>query len=134
MLFKTDLMAYKNHKSENMDYHSMSLTELKHAAKNHVPKIKQYYIKSRVELIKILSMTEFSEEMINAKKTIAELRKEAQERALPNIWKLRRAELIELLYPSSKQNNQDNNRGKEHHNPEQGNSDQVGVNVLKDTP
>ena len=127
-------MAYKNHILRNMDYHSMSLTELKQAAKNHTPKIKQYYIKSRVELIRILSMTEFTDEMINSKKTIAELRKEAQDRKLPNIWKLRRAELIELLYPSSKQNNQDNNSGKEHDNPEQGNSNEIGVNVLKDAP
>ena len=83
-----------------MDYHSMSLSELKQSAKEHRPKIKQYYIKSRLELIKILTMTEFTPEMIISKKTIADLRKEAQQRKLPNIWKLRRAELVELLYPS----------------------------------
>jgi len=110
----------------------MSLTELKQAAKNHSPKIKQYYIKSRLELIKILTMTEFTPEMIISKKTIADLRKEAQERKLPNIWKLRRAELVELLYPSSKQNDQNNNGGNKHHDPQQGNRDEVGVNILKD--
>lgn len=115
-----------------MDYHSMSLNELKQAAKNHSPKIKQYYIKSRLELIRILTMTEFTVEMINSKKTIAELRKEAQERKLPNIWKLRRAELMELLYPSTKEDYQDNNGGKKHHDPQEGNRDEVGVNVLKD--
>lgn len=82
----------------------MSLTELKQSAKAHRPKIKQYYIKTRVELIKILTMTEFTLEMIMSKKTITELRKEAQERKLPNIWKLRRAELVELLYPSIQPN------------------------------
>jgi hypothetical protein len=106
-----------------IDYHSMSLAELKLEAKNHTPKIKQYYIKTRIELIKLLSMNEFPVEMVNAKKTIAELRKEAQERKLPNIWKLRRADLVELLYPSSKQDNQDNNNGKEHDNPEKGKCD-----------
>ena len=111
----------------------MSLAELKQAAKNHTPKIKQYYIKSRIDLIKILTMTVFTEEMINSKKTIAQLRKEAQDRKLPNIWKLRRAELIELLYPSSKQDNQDNNSGKKHDSPENTNSDEVGINVLKDS-
>lgn len=116
----------------NMDYHSMSLNELKQSAKNHSPKIKHYYIKSRHELIKILTMTEFTPEMINSKKTIAELRKEAQERKLPNIWKLRRVELMELLYPSAKENNQDNDGGKKHDDPQQGNSDEVGVNILKD--
>lgn len=116
-----------------MDYHSMSLPELKLQAKNHTPRIKQYYIKSRLELIKILSMKEFPVEMVIAKKTIADLRKEAQERKLPNIWKLRRSELVELLYPSSEQDNQDNNSGEKHNNPEKGERDQVRINVLKNT-
>jgi hypothetical protein len=116
-----------------MDYHSMSLVELKQAAKSHVPKIKQYYVKSRLELIKLLSMKEFPIEMLISKKTIAELRKEAQDRKLPNIWKLRRAELVELLYPSPEQNNQNNNSREKHNNPEKGERDQVGVNMLKNT-
>ena len=116
-----------------MDYHSMSLAELKLQAKNHTPRIKQYYIKSRLDLIKLLSMKELPVEMVIAKKTIAELRKEAQARKLPNIWKLRRSELVELLYPSSEQNNQNNDDGKEHNNPEKGESDKVGVDVLKNT-
>ena len=116
-----------------MEYHSMSLMDLKQAAKNHMPKIKQYYIKSRLELIRILTMTEFTQEMVVAKKTIAELRKEAQERKFPNIWKLRRAELVELLYPSSKQDNQNDNGGKEHNHPEKSDGDEVGVDVLKHT-
>lgn len=104
------------------DYHSMSLVELKKAARDHVPKIKQYYIKSRAELIQILSMNEFTGEMINEKKTIAQLRKEAQQRNLPGIWKMRRSELVELLYPSTKQNNQNNDGRKEHNNPQKGES------------
>ena len=114
-----------------MDYHSMSLPELKQHAKNHTPKIKQYYIKSRAELIQLLSMKEFPEQMILAKKTIAELRKEAQERKLPGIWKMRRAELMELLYPSTEQNNKNDNSGKEHNNPQKGESNEVGVDILK---
>ena len=109
----------------------MSLADLKLHAKNHTPKIKQYYIKSRIELIRILSMPEFPVEMVIAKKTIADLRKEAQERKLPSIWKLRRAELVEILYPNTKQNNEDNNDGKKHNNPEKGERDQVGIDVLK---
>ena len=111
----------------------MSLVELKQAAKNHDPKIKQYYVKSRLELIKLLSMKEFPVEMLISKKTIADLRKEAQNRKLPNIWKLRRSELVELLYPSSQQNNQNNNSGEKHNNPEKGERDEVGVDVLKNT-
>lgn len=116
-----------------MDYHSMCLTELKQAAKAHTPKIKQYYIKSRLELIRLLTMTEFPTEMIIEKKTIAELRKEAQLRKLPNIWKLRRSELVEILYPSSKEDKQDNNDGKEHDDPKEGEPEDVGVKVVEDT-
>jgi hypothetical protein len=105
-----------------MEYHSMSLMELKQVAKEHTPKIKQYYIKSRLELIKLLSMKEFPEEMILEKKTITELRKEAQNRGLANIWKLKRSELMELLYPSSQQNNQYNDDRKKHDNPQESKS------------
>ena len=118
------------------DYHSMSLVELKHAAKNHTPKIKQYYVKSRAELIQILTMNQFTQDMIVAKKTLAELRKEAQERKLPGIWKLRRAELVELLYPSSsctQQNDKNDNHGEKHNNPEKSESENVRVEVLKDS-
>lgn len=110
----------------------MSLVDLKQAAKNHTPKIKQYYIKSRAELIQILT-NEFTPDMIIAKKTIAELRKEAQDRNLPGIWKMRRAELVELLYPGPKQNNKNYNGRKEHDYPQKGEGNEVGVNVLKDT-
>ena len=109
------------------DYHSMSLVDLKHAAKNHVPKIKQYYIKSSAELIQILSMTEFTQDMIIAKKTLAELRKEAQLRKLPGIWKLRRAELVELLYSGSKQNDKNDDGGKKHDDPQEGESKEVRI-------
>lgn len=117
-------------------YHDMSLVELKQAAKNHTPKIKQYYIKSRAELIQILTMSTFTETMIVQKKTIAELRKEAQSRKLPGIWKMRRAELVELLYPSNpstKQDNKNDDDGKEHNNPEKGEGEKVGVDVPKDS-
>lgn len=116
------------------DYHDMSLVELKYAAKNHVPKIKQYYIKSRAELIQILTMGEFTQDMIVAKKTLAELRKEAKERKLPGIWNMRRAELVELLYPSNpgpKQNDKYDNSGKEHDDPKKGECEEVGVDVLE---
>jgi hypothetical protein len=115
------------------DYHAMSLAELKQVAKNHVPKIKQYYIKSKVELIQILTLKDFPEEMIVSKKKISELRKEAQARKLPGIWTLRRSELIQLLYPSTNQNNKDNNNGKEHDHPQKGERHQIRVNVVEDT-
>jgi hypothetical protein len=61
------------------------------------------------------------------KLTIQELRKEAKDKNLPNIWKLRRSELIELLYPSPQQDNKNNDSGKEHDTPEKGECKKVRV-------
>lgn len=77
-------------------------------------------------------MKNFPEEMLLEKKTITELRKEAQERKLPNIWKLRRAELLELLHPSSQQYNKDDNNRQKHDNPEESEREEVGINIVKD--
>lgn len=98
----------------------MSLVELKEVARDHKPPIKQYYIKSRLELIKILSMKELPESFILEKKKIVDLRKEAIEKGFKNIWKLKRHELMELLYPRSQQNNQNDDHAKKHNNPQQG--------------
>jgi hypothetical protein len=83
-----------------MDYHTMSLVELKLIARDRTPKIKKYYIMPRAVLIEILSMDELPVSFVIEKKTIHVLRKEAQMKSLPNIWNLKRAELMELLYPS----------------------------------
>ncbi len=96
----------------------MTLVELKQAARDHTPPIKHYYIKSRLELIQILCMKELPQSFLLEKKTIAELRKEAIHRGHKNIWKLKKAELMELLYPSTHQHNQDDNHAKKHDNPE----------------
>jgi hypothetical protein len=96
----------------------MSLVELKREARDHQPKIKQYYIKSRLELIQILSMGRLPDTFVLEKKTIAELRKEAIEKGIKNIWKLKRAQLMDILYPSSNKNNQDDNSTQKHENPQ----------------
>jgi len=82
----------------------MSLADLKQVAKNHIPKIKQYYVKSKAELIKILTMTDFPEEMKIEKMRMADLREEAKKRGHKNFWKMRRDELVQLLYASSEKN------------------------------
>jgi hypothetical protein len=82
-----------------MDYHSMSLAELKQVARDRTPKIKKYYIIPRAKLIELLTMENLPQSFIIEKKTIHELRKEAQTKNLPNIWNLKRSELMELLYP-----------------------------------
>ncbi len=98
----------------------MSLVELKQAARDHKPPIKFYYIKSRLELIQILCMKELPQSFVLEKKTIAELRKEALERGHKHIWKLKKAELMELLYPRAHQNYQNDNHTKKHDDPEEG--------------
>ena len=117
-----------------MDYHSMSLVDLKKVARD-LPKerkIKQYYIKSRHELIQLLTMTELPKQMRIDKLTLAELRKEAREKGIPQLWTYRRNQLCEILYPSTQEQNQNNNDGKKHGNPEQGESENVRVDVGKD--
>lgn len=100
-----------------MDYHTMSLVDLKKAAKDHNPKIKHYYIKSRRELIELLTMPTLPQKNIIEKKKISELRKEAKHRGYGDIWKFKKSELIELLYPSPKENNQNNDHANKHDNP-----------------
>lgn len=100
----------------------MSLVELKQAAKDHKPPIKHYYIKSRLELIQILSMKEFPASFVLQKKTIAELRKEAIARGHKHIWKLKKAELMDLLYPRANKDNQNDNHAEEHDDPKKSES------------
>ena len=78
----------------------MSLADLKQIARDRTPKIKKYYIIPRAKLIELLMMDKLPDSFIIEKKTIHELRKEAQAKQLPNIWNLKRCELMELLYPT----------------------------------
>jgi len=110
-----------------MDYHSMTLPELKEQAKNNVPKIKHYYIKTRLELIKLLTMDTLPDSFRIEKLTIQQLRDEARNKGLPNIWKLRRTELIELLYPSPQKDDKDNDGGKKHDTPQEGEGKKVRI-------
>lgn len=102
-----------------MDYEALSLAELKKIAKDHTPKIKKYYIKSKAELIVILTMKEFTREMIVEKMTIDELRKEVKQLGHTNFWKLRREQLVSLLSTSPHKNDENDNHTQEHNNPEE---------------
>jgi hypothetical protein len=79
-------------------YHSMSLVELKQVAKTR--RIKMYYTKKRVELIRLLSMPELPDSFKIEKLTILQLREQAKERGMRGFWKLSRDELVKVLYPS----------------------------------
>jgi hypothetical protein len=84
-----------------MDFHSMSLNELK-AYCAQLPKgrrIKHYYIKSRAELCHLLSLPELPAEMKVEKLTIHDLRKLAKDKNIRGIWSLNKKELQDLLFP-----------------------------------
>jgi hypothetical protein len=117
-----------------MEYHTMSLVDLKKAARD-LPKdrkIKQYYIKSRHELIQLLTMGELPSEMRIEKITLADLRKEAKEKGIPGLWKYRRSELCSLLYPSPKEQNKYDKNGEKHNDPEKCERKNVRVEVGED--
>jgi len=97
----------------------MSFQDLKAVAKNHRPRIKHYYIKSRLQLIQLLSMNELPQSYIIEKKTIQELRDEAKVKGFAaGIWKMSRVELVDLLYPSPDENHQNNDGGEKHDYPQ----------------
>ena len=110
-----------------MDYQSMSLVDLKKAAKDHRPPIKYYYVKSRKDLIEILTMPVMPPKMIKEKLRIQDLRKLARERNIPNIWRMRRSTLIDLLYPDAKEDDEDNDDAEEHDAPKKGEGNDVRV-------
>lgn len=110
-----------------MDYHSMSIADLKKAAKDHRPRIKHYYIKTRLELIQLLSMKELPQSYVVEKMKISELRQQAKEKGFIGIWRLRKRELIDLLYPSAEKNDKNDDRGDKHHAPKEGEGKKIGV-------
>lgn len=87
-----------------MNYHTMSLVELKQVAKTR--HIKQYYIMRRHELIHLLSMKTLPEEMKIEKMTIIELRNIAKERGYRGFWTLHRDQLVSILFPNYSDNRQ----------------------------
>lgn len=118
------------------DYTQMSREELKKVAKDHRPKIKYYYIKSRQELIDLLTMPALPESFRIEKLTIAELRKEAKARGVRdqngrpmNVWTARKKDLLEALYPSPQKNDENDDGGQKHNAPEKGEGEDVGVEV-----
>lgn len=102
---------------DKMDYHTFSLAELKVIARDHRPRIKQYYIKTKIELLQILTSKQFPDKLRIEKMKLNELRAEAVKQNIPGPWKLRRKQLVELLYPSTQQDNQNNDSTEKHNDP-----------------
>ena len=124
-LGKTDLCETNERTGtmETPDYSSMYLADLKLIAKTR--RIKMYYIKSKEELVNLLNMPELPQAMKVEKMTIRELRQEAKARGVPSIWGRRRGDLVNILFPENLQqaapneNNQDERKAHEHHQPEE---------------
>ena len=119
-----------------MDYSDLSLIELKQQAKTR--RIKQYYIMKRAQLIDLLSMKQLPRHFAIEKMTIHELREEAKRKGLRGVWGLPRALLVELLFPPNQEdgevgkaaankNQEDQGEANKHHEPEQHDSENVGV-------
>lgn len=77
----------------------LTFQELKKVAKNHIPKIKKYYTMTKAELLIRLQLKDVPIELLNEKKTLEDLQKEAKLKEIPRVWSYRRDELIKLLYP-----------------------------------
>jgi hypothetical protein len=103
-----------------MDYSSLSLIDLKRAAKGRG--LKLYYVRPKEELIALLSLPELPLELQLQKRTIRQLRQEAKARGLSGFWGLSRGELLTLLYPdqqgSSDKNQKNEGHAHEHDAPE----------------
>lgn len=118
-----------------MDYSVLSLLELKQEAKGR--RIKQYYIMKRLQLIDLLSLSELPAAMKIEKMTIIELRDKAKARGLRGFWSLSRERLVELLFPNeqdgevgeatSNKNQENHGEANKHHQPQQHDSEEVGV-------
>lgn len=96
---------------------SLSLVELKQLAKTR--RIKMYYTKKRVELIRLLSMPDLPDSFKIEKLTIVQLRDQAKEKGMRGFWKLSRDELVNLLYPTGELSSQINKESKISNHPDE---------------
>jgi hypothetical protein len=115
------------------NYNKMYLADLKLIAKTR--RIKMYYVKTKEELVSLLTLKELPQAMKVEKMTIHELRAEAKKRNVVGFWNLRRGALVELLFPNIQNVNkaapneyeENESQADEHHQPEEHNTKQVGV-------
>jgi hypothetical protein len=115
------------------NYETMYLSELKLIAKTR--RIKMYYIKSKEELIELLTMAELPLEMRIEKMTNKQLQAEAKNRGITGVTGLRRPALINLLFPktedvsktTSDENQEDQSQTDKHHQPEEHDPEEIGV-------
>ena len=132
---KMDLKNLSKWTSLKMEtnYESMYLSELKLIAKTR--RIKMYYIKSKEELVELLTMKELPLEMRIEKMTNKQLQVEAKNRGITGVTGLRRPALINMLFPknenisktTSNENQEDKSQTDEHHQPEEHDPEEVRI-------
>jgi hypothetical protein len=129
VLVKVDRLTF----TMEPNYQKMYLADLKLIAKTR--RIKLYYVKTKDELIHLLTLPELPLAMRIEKMTIHQLRAEAKKRHINGFWELRRDALVELLFPkteyvnetSSNKNQEDEGETQKHHQPEEHDTKEVGV-------
>jgi hypothetical protein len=115
------------------NYSKMYLSELKLIAKTR--RIKMYYVKSKDELIELLTMKELPLEMRIEKMTNKQLQAEAKSRGITGVTGLRRPALINILFPktddvsktATDENEENHSKTDEHHQPEEHDPEEVRV-------
>lgn len=115
------------------NYETMYLSELKLIAKTR--RIKMYYVKSKEELVELLTMKELPLEMRIEKMTNKQLQAEAKNRGITGVTGLRRPALINLLFPktedvsktSTDENQEDQSQTDKHHQPEEHDPEEVRI-------
>ena len=115
------------------NYSKMYLSELKLIAKTR--RIKMYYIKSKEELIELLTMKELPLEMRVEKMTNKQLQAEAKTRGITGVTGLRRPALINILFPKTEdisktatnQDQEDQGKADKHHQPEEHDPEEVRI-------
>jgi hypothetical protein len=122
---------------EPINYNKMYLADLKLIAKTR--RIKMYYVKTKEELVTLLSMAELPQAMKVEKMTIHQLRKEARARNISGFWSLRRGDLVTLLFPENvnqaapNKNEENHGEADKHHQPEEHDPKEVGVENVENS-
>jgi hypothetical protein len=120
------------------DLNALPLASLKKMAKDR--RIKQYYILPKARLVELLSMAELPSRYKIEKMTIIELREVARQRDLRGFWNLNKHQLTRMLFPenddaventTSHQHEKNDSQAGKHENPENQDTDKVGVELVE---
>ena len=143
---KTDmrsiLLCYgKNRLNNEMsDLNSLPLSALKKLVVERGLKLKNYYILPKAKLLEFLSMPELPSRYKIEKMTIVELRDLAKQRKLRGFWGLNKQQLTNVLFPeddnaientSTHQHEKNDGKTSKHQDPENQDTDKVGVELVK---